>query len=95
MASFSAGSTRAEALVKESVGACEPKKHLENVRLRRSRGGVVVPQPTVWGAQLRHCDIAFHQHVVSSPITGMETSQSLTLERTTCASLRTSLTRDP
>lgn len=93
VARFAEGSTRGKALVKESVGACEPKKTSgEHVLEREEREP---PCLQFGGIRLSHCETAFHQHVVSSPITGMETSQSLMLGRAKCACLCTSLTRDP
>lgn len=92
-ACFSEGSTRSGALVKESVGACEPKKMSGEHTLEGEQREPLRLQ--FGGVQLSHCEIAFHQHVASSHITGTETSQSLMLERAKCACLRTSLTHDP
>lgn len=79
MAHFSEGSTRGGAFVKESVGACEPpQKSGEHPFEGEEREP---PCLQFGGVQLSHCEIAFHQHVVSSHITGTETSQSLMLRQ--------------
>lgn len=64
VAQFSEGSARGEALVEESVGACEPKKPSGEHTLDGEQSEPACLQ--FWGVQLNHCETAFHQHAVSS-----------------------------
>lgn len=64
VASFSERSTGSEALIEESLGACEPKKPPGEHALDGEQGEPAFLQ--VWGVQLNHCETAFPQHAVSS-----------------------------